>query len=134
MTVDPETTTIDFTTSTASASNDRARSEGSESTGEKVDENRTAEGDAEKATKKTASRVKDPIRMFGILNIPSSLRTAQSEAIKMVDIIPQLVSVDTQMKEIEIQIRRARKYRAKAEAAERSETSLQDARESLVTN
>jgi hypothetical protein len=58
--------------------------------------------------------------MFGILT-PQALRIAQGRAVKMVeDIIPQLVSVNAEMKEVEIQIRRARKHKAKAEALKKS--------------
>jgi len=69
---------------------------------------------------KTRTRPRDPIRMFGILT-PQALRIAQGRAVKMVeDIIPQLVSVNAEMKEVEIQIRRARKHKAKAEALKKS--------------
>ena len=79
------------------------------------------EGDAGKATdeRKGGTKPKDPLRMFGILT-PQALRLAQGEAIKMVEeIVPKLVQVDAEMKEVEIKIRRARKFRAKAEAAEK---------------
>ncbi len=128
ITVDPEASTTDFTTLTASASHGRDGPDASETMAEKVvgNENEAAAADAGEATKTYPStRDKDPIRMFGLLNIPSSLRTAQSEAIKMVDTMPQLVSVDAQMKEIEIQIRRARKHRSRAEAAEGLETAVE---------
>jgi hypothetical protein len=56
--------------------------------------------------------------MFGIL-VPPSLRAAQKSAISMVeDVIPQLASTDAEMRELEIQIRRARK-RYKRELAEK---------------
>jgi coiled-coil domain-containing protein 115 len=68
---------------------------------------------------KGRKKPKNPIRMFGILT-PQALRLAQGGAIKMVEeIVPKLVEVDIEMKEVEIKIRRARKYRAKAEAAEK---------------
>jgi hypothetical protein len=48
--------------------------------------------------------------MFGIL-VPAALRSAQSSAVTMVEkVIPQLASVDAEMREMEIRIRRARKY------------------------
>jgi hypothetical protein len=48
--------------------------------------------------------------MFGIL-VPPALRSAQSSSITMVErVIPQLASVDAEMREMEIRIRRARKY------------------------
>ena len=69
---------------------------------------------------KSPAKPKDPIRMFGILT-PKALRLAQGGAIKMVEeIVPELVSIDAEMKEVEIKIRRARKNRAKAEAAEKT--------------
>lgn len=68
---------------------------------------------------KEGTKRKDPLRMFGILT-PQALRLAQGGAIKMVEeIVPKLVQVDAEMKEVEIKIRRARKFRAKAEAAEK---------------
>lgn len=75
-------------------------------------------GDAEREKKTTKS--KDPVRMFGILT-PQALRLAQGGAIKMVEeVIPKLASIDAEMKEVEIKIRRARKQRVKAEAAEKT--------------
>jgi coiled-coil domain-containing protein 115 len=75
-------------------------------------------GDAEREKKTTKS--KDPVRMFGILT-PQALRLAQGGAIKMVEeVIPKLASIDAEMKEVEIKIRRARKHRVKAEAAEKT--------------
>lgn len=72
------------------------------------------------ATEKKSTKPKDPIRMFGILT-PQALRLAQGGAIKMVEeIVPKLVSIDEEMKEVEIKIRRARKHRAKAEAMEKT--------------
>jgi hypothetical protein len=70
---------------------------------------------------KTSPATKDPLRMFGLLT-PPALRQAQSESIKFVeDVIPRLVSIDNEMKEMEIRIRRARKYKGKAEAKEGKE-------------
>ena len=59
----------------------------------------------------------DPLRWFGILT-PPALRSAQTAAIEAVqDVIPKLASVDAEMKSLEIEVRRARKKRAKAETA-----------------
>ncbi|CRK30552.1 hypothetical protein HYQ46_008902 [Verticillium longisporum] len=67
--------------------------------------------------KTTKPRPRDPLRWFGIL-APMPLRQAQAQAVSAVeDIVPQLVTVDAEMKDLEIQIRRARKKRAKAEIA-----------------
>ncbi|KAF4626018.1 hypothetical protein G7Y89_g12147 [Cudoniella acicularis] len=88
-------------------------------------------GDAEKERKKEKKKpkVKDPISMFGVL-VPPALRTAQMHAERMVETtIPQIVSVDAEMKELEIRIRRARKYRAKEQA---KEDALQLARANII--
>ncbi|KAH7419585.1 hypothetical protein BKA64DRAFT_699612 [Cadophora sp. MPI-SDFR-AT-0126] len=64
------------------------------------------------------NKTPDPIRMFGF-SIPSALRTAQSTSIQVVESsIPRLASISLQMRALEIQIRRARKYKAKALVAE----------------
>jgi hypothetical protein len=61
------------------------------------------------------SKPRDPLRMFGLLT-PLPLKHAQIIAQKMVrDIIPQLVSIDAEMREQEICIRRARKRFLKTE-------------------
>ena len=60
----------------------------------------------------------DPLRMFGLLT-PSALREAQRGSFKTLEeIIPKIASVDAEMKEVEIRIRRARKWKAKAQAKE----------------
>ncbi|KAK2004922.1 hypothetical protein LX36DRAFT_239116 [Colletotrichum falcatum] len=77
------------------------------------------ETQAEEDEKTTKHRKKsnDPLRWFGIL-APLPLRQAQTLSIQAVqDIIPRLASVDAEMKDVEIEVRRARKRRAKAEAA-----------------
>ena len=67
---------------------------------------------------------RDPILMFGLF-VPPSLRTAQKEAINMLEnIIPQLINIDAEMKTTEISIRRARKHRAKAEGEVEKTTKL----------
>lgn len=64
----------------------------------------------------------DPMRMFGLLT-PSTLRAAQKEGIQMVeDTIPNILAVDAQLKELEIAIRRARKFLGKATEREEKET------------
>ncbi|KAL9942500.1 hypothetical protein D7B24_008308 [Verticillium nonalfalfae] len=75
----------------------------------------STETQAEEKTPKP--RPRDPLRWFGIL-APMPLRQAQAQAVRAVEgIVPQLVTVDAEMKDLEIQIRRARKKRAKAEIA-----------------
>lgn len=87
-----------------------------------ADAENAAEEDTEKEkadTKKT--KAKDPIRMFGLLT-PGALKKAQADAIRMVEkAIPELCRVNAEMLEVEIKIRRARKYRAKAEEKELKE-------------
>jgi hypothetical protein len=56
---------------------------------------------------------RDPLRWFGILT-PQPLRSAQKSAIALVNAVPRLCTVDTQLKELEIQIRRARKKHVRA--------------------
>ncbi|KAH6627755.1 hypothetical protein F5144DRAFT_549166 [Chaetomium tenue] len=71
-------------------------------------------GDDEKEMAKPV----DPLRWFGILT-PLPLRQAQGHAIKAVEeIIPRLATLNTAMAAVELEVRRARKKRAKAEKAE----------------
>ncbi|KAI0456137.1 hypothetical protein F5B21DRAFT_468848 [Xylaria acuta] len=59
----------------------------------------------------------DPLRWFGLLT-PVPLRQAQAQSIRVVEhVIPRLASVNAEMAEVEIEVRRARKRRAKAVAA-----------------
>jgi hypothetical protein len=70
-------------------------------------------GEDEKETVKPV----DPLRWFGILT-PLPLRQAQGHAIKAVEeIIPRLATLSTAMAAVELEVRRARKKRAKAEKA-----------------
>ena len=58
----------------------------------------------------------DAVRMFGIL-VPPELRMARGEAVALVeDLVPRLVMTDLEMRDVEVRIRRARKWMAKAEA------------------
>lgn len=64
-----------------------------------------------------ATRRKDPLQWFGLLT-PIPLRQAQTQSIKAVEqIIPRLVTVNAEMEQVEIAVRRARKKRGKAEVA-----------------
>ena len=82
---------------------------------------------------KNNSKQKDPIQMFGILT-PPSLRQAQSSAIQMIEqIVPKLASVDAEMKEMEIQIRRARKHFAKSEGRAAKLSKAEGRIEEVVT-
>ncbi|PSR83613.1 hypothetical protein BD289DRAFT_369729 [Coniella lustricola] len=59
----------------------------------------------------------DPLRWFGVLT-PFALRQTQTSAVEVVErIVPRLVTVDAAMREVEIEVRRARKRRAKKEAS-----------------
>lgn len=59
----------------------------------------------------------DPLRWFGVLT-PLSLRETQACQVEVVErIVPRLVTVDAAMREVEIQVRRAKKMRAKREKA-----------------
>jgi len=56
--------------------------------------------------------------MFGLLT-PLTLRTAQKEGIQLVeDLIPKLVILDGKMKEVEISVRRGRKFLGRAREME----------------
>lgn len=88
------------------------------------DANNDANDSQEKeASKKNAKTVKDPLRWYGLF-APPALRSAQTTAIQTVeDTIPRLVTVNAEMLEVEIQIRRAKKKRAKAEATGKKQQS-----------
>jgi coiled-coil domain-containing protein 115 len=89
------------------------------------EETEKEDGDGDEEKQKGRGK-RDPLRMFGILT-PQSLRTAQKDAIEMVKvIIPKLVSIDAEMKEVEIQVRRARKFRGKAEGVEMKDGERKD--------
>ncbi|TGJ87711.1 hypothetical protein E0Z10_g1017 [Xylaria hypoxylon] len=65
----------------------------------------------------TPQKSNDPLRWFGILS-PMPLREAQIHSIRAVEhVIPRLASLDIEMEAVEIEVRRARKRLAKAEAA-----------------
>ncbi|KAM0740259.1 hypothetical protein ACQRIT_005443 [Beauveria bassiana] len=71
-------------------------------------------GGEEGAGKDAAAARDDPIRWFGVL-VPQALRDAQSHARRAVqDVIPRLASVQAEIAHVEIEVRRARKRRAKA--------------------
>jgi hypothetical protein len=72
---------------------------------------------------KTAPTKRDPLKMFGLF-IPQALRLSQVDSVKIVEsIIPGLVNTEREMAEVEIRIRRARKYRRKIETAEVKKSS-----------
>ncbi|GJC95287.1 hypothetical protein CH63R_02776 [Colletotrichum higginsianum IMI 349063] len=84
---------------------------------DEVKDEKEANGEEVEKTKKQKKGNSDPLRWFGIL-APLPLRQAQTLSVHIVeDVIPRLVSVDAEMKDVEIEVRRARKRRAKTEAA-----------------
>lgn len=95
---------------------------------EKIDSAVDGKEEEEKKRKKQQSvtvAARDPIRWFGVL-VPPALREAQRQSVAAVeDVIPRLVSVQAEMAHVEIEVRRARKKRAKASAAgvERQDTT-----------
>ncbi|KAK0385815.1 hypothetical protein NLU13_6992 [Sarocladium strictum] len=91
--------------------------EDEESSAHGDDTNEEDEKEEEEASQKKKVIAKDPLRWFGLLT-PQSLRTAQASSIEAVSVvIPRLATLNQEMINVEIQVRRARKKRAKAEAA-----------------
>ncbi|KAF4997713.1 hypothetical protein FGRMN_3658 [Fusarium graminum] len=82
-----------------------------------------------KPAEKKRKKNKNPLHWFGLF-APMPLRTAQTQSLQAVeDIIPRLVSVNAEMLNVEIEVRRARKRRAKAEAVEKkTDKSVENAR------
>ncbi|TLD04729.1 uncharacterized protein PgNI_09979 [Pyricularia grisea] len=100
----------------AKAGDDDGRAaEGAGSEGAQPD----AETTRESTDGKTApARPKDPLRWFGLFT-PAPLRSAQGQAVQLVEeIVPRLATVAAEMAAVEIEVRRARKKRAKAAARE----------------
>ncbi|KAI1430844.1 hypothetical protein GGR50DRAFT_698591 [Xylaria sp. CBS 124048] len=72
---------------------------------------------ADKGTDAIPKKPRDPLRWFGFF-APMALRQAQTQGIQAIErVIPRLASVSAEMAGVEIEVRRARKKRAKAEAA-----------------
>lgn len=95
----------------------------------KGQEKNRPDGDEGKNKEKPRKTPTDPLRWFGILT-PLPLRQAQGQAIKSVEeIIPKLATLSAEMTGVELEVRRARKRRVKAEKAEekrRMELALGD--------
>lgn len=86
-------------------------------------QSRDGVADTNEATAKAnpATR-KDPLRWFGLFT-PASLRLAQGQAVEIVeDLLPRIASIDAEMGQVEIQVRRAKKKRSKAATAAEKET------------
>ncbi|KAF5561958.1 vacuolar ATPase assembly VMA22 [Fusarium napiforme] len=90
------------------------------SSAEKSDDASITEAkEASSPEEKKRKQNKNPLQWFGLF-APMPLRTAQTHSVKAVgEVIPRLVSVNAEMLHVEIEVRRARKRRAKAEAAEK---------------
>lgn len=97
-------------------------------TEEALDENKDVGEDAKKQPAAAApTATGDPIRWFGVL-VPPALREAQSRAVEAVeDVIPRLASVQAEMAHVEIEVRRARKKRAKASGGEKKQAATNTA-------
>lgn len=79
------------------------------------EEEEAAAAESEAGPKKQNAR--DPLRWFGVLT-PLSLRQTQACAAEAVEqVVPRLASLSAEMQDLEIQVRRARKKRAKERAA-----------------
>ncbi|KAI8715549.1 hypothetical protein NCS52_01062900 [Fusarium sp. LHS14.1] len=84
-------------------------------------EEKTEKDSTKESTQKKPKKNKNPLHWYGIF-APMPLRTAQTQSVQAVEnIIPRLVSVNAEMLNVEIEVRRARKRRAKAEAAAKNE-------------
>lgn len=87
---------------------------------EEKEEGEEAETEEEKARKKEQTRrqiARNPLRWFGVLT-PMPLRDAQALSVETVErVIPRLASLSGEMLQLEIEVGRARKKRAKAAAS-----------------
>lgn len=80
----------------------------------------------EKPKKAKEKKPVDPLRWFGLF-APMPLRNAQAQSIEAVEsIIPRLVTVKAEMHNVEIEVGRARKKRAKA-AEKKTKSEVQSA-------
>ncbi|RAL58699.1 hypothetical protein DID88_003005 [Monilinia fructigena] len=57
---------------------------------------------------------KDPLRMFGLFT-PQALKDTKQDSIKIMHVISKLITTEKAMEDLEIRIRRTKKYRGKAE-------------------
>lgn len=99
------------------------------------EEEKTEEGaevnEAPKPELSKPSKSKDPLRWFGILS-PPCLCQAQRSASTLVETAVKLSSVDTEMKGVEIEIRRARKRKAKNQKPSSMAENVEEGRGSEV--
>ncbi|EKJ76303.1 hypothetical protein NXS19_009101 [Fusarium pseudograminearum] len=97
---------------------EKEEEQGKSSVAEELKQGPKPETEAEMPAEKKRKN-KNPLHWFGLF-APMGLRTAQTQSIKAVeDVIPRLVSINAEMLDVEIEVRRARKRRAKAEMAEK---------------
>lgn len=86
--------------------------------------------------KKEPAGPRDPLQWFGVLT-PMALRQAQHEAIEVIDtIVPRLATLNAEMAAVEIEVRRARKKRARtATSQEKGDktTTTKTTREAAVS-
>ncbi|WAO92935.1 Hypothetical protein NCS54_01046300 [Fusarium falciforme] len=86
-------------------------------------EDKAEEDSTKEPTQKKPKKNRNPLHWYGIF-APMPLRTAQTQSVQAVEkIIPRLVSVNAEMLNVEIEVRRARKRRAKATAKNEGETT-----------
>lgn len=70
----------------------------------------------------------DAIKMFAALP-PPTLRAAQKDALAGLEASMRIVGVDREMREVEVRVRRARKYLAKAEELKLREAQRSDVKD-----
>ncbi|PTB61674.1 hypothetical protein BBK36DRAFT_44263, partial [Trichoderma citrinoviride] len=105
-----------FTVRNLMASSAAAAADEEADENEKKSERSRNEKQAGKKKQKTEKTSRNPLHWYGLL-APLPLRTAQALSVQAVEqVIPRLVSVNAEMERVEIEIRRARKKRAKAAA------------------
>jgi len=103
-----------FSTATSTTSALPTDSEGVETENETPSNQRPDEDKTPIAKEKGSVVPRDPLHWFGIL-LPQALRSAQcSFQLAVTNSIPALASISKEMKEVEIEIRRARKKLKKA--------------------
>lgn len=91
-------------------------SEGNGGASKEEDEQSEAEEERRNTAQKAPKKNRNPLQWFGFF-APRALQAAQAQSIVAVDqVVPRLVSVSAEMLQVEIEVRRARKHRAKAEA------------------
>lgn len=101
---------------------DKENKEGDEKKQQEEDADSGAKPKSKKNNKKKESAgPRDPLQWFGVLT-PMALRQAQHEAIEVIDtIVPRLATISAEMAAVEIEVRRARKKRARAAATQEKE-------------